>query len=238
MTSRLLIITGIIFIFTLTQSRAQEITGFWEVTKVSMQGQTMTPVAKWTKINTDGTYQTGNGWLQNAVGTWTYDAASHTFSPEETNGITDEFGPFTVSFQNESMIWKRMEEGAEVTVELQQIEQLPMSTADQIKGLWDLSAITESGEDITSAFDPNGLYYLFIRWDRIYQGRNPKGENMSGYWHINGHRPEITLLSHTRGKEPQSWRVVVSENELVLSGISDSNKNMVMTFNRIDQFPE
>lgn len=198
----------------------------------------MTPVAKWTKINDDGSFQSGNGWLQNAIGTWTYDAVSHTFSPEETNGIKDEFGPFTVSFENESMIWKRMEEGAEVTVELQRIEEMPMATADRIKGLWDFSALTENGNDITSAFDPNGQHYLFLRWDRIYQVRNPQGERESGYWHINGHRPEITLLSHTQGKEPQSWRVEVTDRKLVMTGISDSNKNLVMTYSRINEFPK
>lgn len=231
---------GIIIILSLTGSTAvaQEITGFWEITHVSMQGQSMTPVAKWTKINKDGTYQSGNGWLQNAVGTWTYDEGTREFSPKEINGIEDSFGPFSVSFQNETMLWKRMEEGAEVTVELERIEQLPMATADRITGIWDLTSLTENEKDITATFDPDNRHYLFIRWDRIYQARNPQGEPESGYWHIHGHRPEITLLSHIQGREPQSWRVDVSDKELILTGISDSNKNRVMTYSRIYQFPE
>lgn len=233
-----ILLISIIFTVSIPESYAQEVTGFWEITQVSMQGQSMTPVAKWTKINTDGTYQSGNGWLQNAVGTWTYDEGTHEFSPTETNGIEDEFGPFSVSFQGETMLWKRMEEGAEVTVELERIDQLPMSTADRIKGIWDLTTVTENGNDITATYDPNNLHYLFIRWDRIYQARNTDGERESGYWHIHGHRPEVTLLSHSKGKEPQSWRVEVSEKELFLTGISDSNKNQVMSFSRIHRFPD
>ncbi|MDX1587149.1 MAG: hypothetical protein R3222_10400 [Balneolaceae bacterium] len=228
----------IIFALMGSSSAAQEVTGFWEITKVSMQGQSMTPLAKWTKINDDGSYQSGNGWLQNAAGTWTYDKVTQQFLPVETIGIRDDFGPFSVSFQHDTMIWKRVEEGTEVTVQLQKIERLPMATADRMQGLWDLSALTENGDDITSIFDPDGLHYLFIRWDRIYQIRNPQGEDESGYWHINGHRPEVTLLSHTRGKEPQSWRVEVSDKKLVLIGISDSNRERVMTYTRIYQFPE
>lgn len=234
---KLLLLTAT-FIYAGSATFAQKVTGFWEVTKVSMQGQSMTPVAKWTKINEDGSFQSGNGWLQNSIGSWTYDEVTREFSADETNGIRDEFGPFSVSFQDETMFWKRMEEGAEVTVELQRIDQLPMATADRIKGLWDLSALTKNGEDITSSFDPGGLHYLFIRWDRIYQARNPQGERESGYWHINGHRPEVTLLSYTKGKEPQSWRVEVSDAELIMTGISDSNKDLVMTYTRINEFPK
>lgn len=66
----------------------------------------MTPVAKWTRINKDRSYVSGNGWLQNSSGTWTYDIDSKQFIPTETNGIRDEFGAFIVSFSEGKMKWE------------------------------------------------------------------------------------------------------------------------------------
>ena len=71
----------------LARLNAQEITGFWEFKKVDVGGKIKTPVAKWTKIENDHTYRSGNGWLQNSVGTWTYDDKARQFSATETNGI-------------------------------------------------------------------------------------------------------------------------------------------------------
>lgn len=218
--------------------QAQKITGLWEVTKVEMGDQSMTPVAKWTRINKDGTYQSGNGWLQNSIGTWSYDKTANQFSPVEANGIADNYGPFTVSFEGETMFWKRMEDGMEVTVTLESIWEMPMSTADKLNGLWDLQSTTDDGKDITGEYDPDNKYYLFIRWDRIYIERTSKGERKSGYWHINAHRPEITLLSQPGVKEPESWAITINNRVLTLKGISDSNKSLELTFTRIHQFPE
>lgn len=219
---------------------AQPITGLWEVTKVTAGDQEMTPVAKWTRIHGDGTYESGNGWLQNAVGQWSYDPTTNGFRPVEDNGIIDPYGPFTVRFQeeDEAMIWQRQEDGMEVTVFLHKIDKLPMSPADKLRGLWDLKQATEEGTDITSTFDPEDKYYLFIRWDRIYLERTPLGERATGYWHINAHRPEITFMSHTTDKQPEMWRVLVEDNELQLTGLSDSNNKRVLTFSRINEFPE
>lgn len=233
-----LLILFIAFSFAGSTAAAQDITGFWEVTKVSMGDRSMTPVAKWTKINADGTYQSGNGWVQNATGTWTYDKSTKQFSPEETNGITDEYGSFSVSFKDETMLWKRMEDGSEVTVTLERISEKPLSTADKIQGLWDLSAVSENEKDITSTFDPDNRYYLFIRWDRLYQEQNAKGERKMGYWHINAHRPELTLISMDENRPHEKWQVEVSENNLKLTGISGPSDGMEMRFNRIHEFPE
>ena len=32
----------------------------------------LTPIAKWTQINSDGSYESGNGWLKNSEGQWTF----------------------------------------------------------------------------------------------------------------------------------------------------------------------
>ena len=81
--------------------RAQPHIGFWRVDKVEVGQETMTPVAKWFRINQDGTYQSGNGWLQNSVGTWTFDKAKNLYVPTEKNGIVDLFGGFEVGVKEE-----------------------------------------------------------------------------------------------------------------------------------------
>ena len=147
---------------------AQEITGFWEFKKVDVGGKIMTPVAKWTIIDVDHTYRSGNGWLQNSVGTWTYDDKGRQFLPTGINGLKDEFGSFTVSFANENMMWEREEDGMKVQITMERIDEMPMSDADKLIGLWDLIQANKNGKIITSTFDPENKQYLFIRWDRIY----------------------------------------------------------------------
>lgn len=219
-------------------SYAQDIIGFWEIKKVIVGGKTMTPVAKWTKINKDGTFQSGNGWLQNATGTWQFDKKKNLYSPTETNGLKDEFGPFTIEVNKDKMTWLREEEGSIVTVSLERITKMPKATADELVGLWNLSTIIKNEKEITATFDPSNTYYLFIRWDRIYMKRTPEGNRSTGYWHINGHRPEVTFLSHDKNKTTESWKVETSDKTLKMIGISDANKNTVMSFKRLDAFPK
>lgn len=216
----------------------QDIIGFWEIKKVIVGGKTMTPIAKWTKINKDNTYQSGNGWLQNSIGTWEFNSNKNLYSPTETNGIKDQFGPFTVEVNTNKMTWLREEEGSIVTVTLEKISKLPKATADEIVGLWNLNTIIKNEKNITTTFDPKDKYYLFLRWDRIYMERTPQGNRTSGYWHMNGHRPEITLLNYDKNKSAETWQLEVSTTALKMIGISDTNKNTEMNFKRIDEFPK
>ena len=217
---------------------AQDISGLWEIKKVLVGGQTMTPVAKWTNIHKDGSYQSGNGWLQNAEGTWTFDKSKKLYTPVETNGIKDEFGPFTVEFKNNSMTWLREEEGMIVTVSLEKINKLPKSTADRMVGLWDLQDVIKNGKSIIKVIDPNSKHYIFIQWSRFFLERTPQGKRSTGYWHIHDHKPEVTLLNHNEKKPAKKWNVSASANELKMIGISDSNKNIEMIYKRIHQFPK
>jgi len=231
-----LIITLLFFYSTITY--AQDFIGFWEIKKVIVGGKTMTPVAKWTKINKDGTFQSGNGWLQNATGTWQFDKKKNLYSPIETNGIKDEFGPFTIEINKDKMTWLREEEGSIVTVSLERITTMPKAIADEIVGLWDLSTVIKNEKDITAIFDSNNKHYLFIRWDRIYIERTPKDKRATGYWHMHGHKPEVTLLSHDKNKSAETWKVETSAKTLKMIGISDSNKAIEMIFKRIHEFPK
>ncbi|MDW7694107.1 hypothetical protein R9C00_05075 [Flammeovirgaceae bacterium SG7u.111] len=237
MKNSLLTLLVFYFLISCAYSQQSNVVGFWEIEKVMVGEEVMTPVAKWTKINADGTYQSGNGWLQNSTGTWTFDKNNNLFSPEEKNGIKEGFGAFTVSLDGKKMKWEREEEGMKVVVSLIPIEKKPMSTADKIHGLWDLTSAAKGGENITSEYDANDKCYLFIRWDRLYRERTPEGERATGYWHINGHKPEVTFLSHQERKAPKTWRVEVEDTQLIMTGISDSNMDLKLTFERINEFP-
>ncbi|QGY42198.1 hypothetical protein GM418_00560 [Maribellus comscasis] len=229
-----------IFLFTtsVTAASAQSVVGFWEIKEVTVGNEFMTPIARWTRINQDGTYQSGNGWQQNSEGTWDYDNKSNSFLPKETNGIEDSYGAFKVSFSGKEMIWQRKEDAMTVTVTLTPIKKLPKSTADEIKGLWDLTDALLNSRSVKDKFDPDDIYYVFIRWDRIYIERSPEGKRSTGYWYINAHRPEITFISHTAGQNPESWQIEVNDLELKLKGISETNKNRELIFQRINEFPQ
>ncbi len=225
-----------LLIFNSLTINAQKIVDFWEIKTVIVGGKTMTPVAKWIKINKDRSYQSGNGWLQNAEGTWQFDKKNNLYSTTETMGIKDEFGPFTVEFNDDKMTWLREEDGRIVTVSLEKITKMPKATADELVGLWDLTTVTKNDIDITATFDPDNKCYLFIRWDRMFVKRNPKDNRITGYWHINGHKPEITFLPKTKNNE--SWRVEITATEFKMIGISDTNIETEMTYQRIYEFPK
>lgn len=217
-------------------AQKERMVGLWMIEKVTVGKENMTPVAKWTRINSDGTYQAGNGWLQNGSGQWNYDLKNNLYTASDPLDIVDEFGGFTVSFDGTKMLWQREEEGMQVEVSLLPIEKLPRSPADYLKGIWDLVEITENETSILDDFDQENKHKLFIRWDRIYINFSPEGYRLTGYWHINGHRPEITLLPHQENGTPESWRVEVNEKELLMTGISESNRTIQRKYVRRNTF--
>lgn len=223
---------------TLAIGQQNQMTGLWGVEKVSAGDQEMTPIAKWFRINEDGTFESGNGWMQNSEGIWEFDGQNYTYLPTTKNGLVDKFGAFYVQFEDKKMLWQREEEGVNVKVTLSQLNELPKAPADLVQGLWDLEQILEHGNDITADFDPDNRFYLFIRWDRIYVQRSAEGERSTGYWHMNGHRPEMTLMSHQEGIQPETWSVKADASNLVLTGTSDLNQNIEMSFHRLHEFPE
>jgi len=234
--SNFLIVFALISISFSTYAQKEEITGFWEVERVDVGEKNMTPVAKWTKINSDGTYQSGNGWLQSSQGKWNYDAKNHMFTATDSLDVFDEFGGFSVSFDNEKMVWEREEEGMPVKVTLRPVEKLPMSPADYLKGIWDLVEITENKQSVMDDFDKDNKHKLFIRWDRIYINFSPEGKKLTGYWHIHGHKPEVTFLPHQEDAKPESWRIEVNKKELLMTGLSESNRTIERKYVRRNTF--
>ena len=231
-----LAVIALTFVSFATYAQKERMIGLWGVEKVAVGGQSMTPVAKWFRINPDGTQQAGNGWLQNKEGVWDYDDENSTFTPVDNLDIEDEFGGFSVSFSNENMLWERVEEGMLVTVTLTSIEKLPMAPSDYLEGLWDLVEITENEESILDSFDSEDKHKIHFRWDRVYINFSPEGERLTGYWHIHGHRPDITLLPHQDNGTVEGWRVAVNEKELLMTGISDSNRTIKRKYVRRKTF--
>jgi hypothetical protein len=115
-----------------------------------------------------------------------------------------------------------------VVVQFERTERLPKSSADMLVGLRDLREVTKNGKVETSMFDPDNKYYIFIRWDRVYVERNVEGQKTGGYWHINAHRPELTLLPHDEVEKKENWNIRADAEELKMEGLSDPNKGMVI----------
>jgi len=84
--------TALVFMLMITAfaSCAQEnIFGLWQVEQVIVGEKSMTPVAKWFRIESNGHYQTGNGWLQNGAGIWNFDSEKQLFSSCDSLNIED-----------------------------------------------------------------------------------------------------------------------------------------------------
>jgi len=214
------------------------LTGLWEIRSVTVGNEEMTPVARWTRIHANGTLESGNGWMQHTRGTYSYDPVSREFMPDNPLGVQDEAGPFTVSFEDGKMIWRREEDGLRVVVVSEKVEELPMTPADLLNGLWDLAGVTVRGEDLNVMTDPDNQHYIYFGWDRIYRARNAEGKRITGYWHVNAHHPQLVLLPHQENGEPLTWTIEVGREVLRLTGVSESIQGEVRTYRRQDHWPE
>lgn len=208
--------------------------GMWEVIQVSVGNESMTPVSKWSQILPDGTYHAGNGWLRNSSGTWKYDPEKSQIEFIEKISLHDDAGPFQISISDDTMSWRREEEGMEVTVKLRKIDDLPMSTADLSTGLWAVKSYGEEGS--TRKTNSGEKRTIFLRWDRIYIDASKSGRQ-TGIWHMNGHRPDLTLIPHEEEEENMYWKVSFSGNEMIWQGTGADNENSKISLTRMNQFP-
>ena len=191
-----------------------QLEGTWQVSSVSAGDRSMTPQARWSKFYSDGTFVGGNGWLQHSYGTYSLDGDK--LSLDTKNEPADSNGPFTIKVKGQSMEWTREEEGMMLKVILTKIEDLPMAPADQMKGLWNVDKVMEKGQNITEKYDPNDNRYLFVRWDRIFVMDNTPSGRLTGYWHTDGHRPEVTFLYHDTSNPVESFTITMEGKNLIL----------------------
>ena len=212
------------------------IAGLWVVSEVSIGDQQMTPIGKWTELHEEGTFRTGNGWMQNSKGIWSWDAGKNSISVSTENSPVDPFGPFTLSLEGEQMLWSREEEGRQVTVRWERIDRLPEAPADQIQGLWDLVEAEEGGNSVMEDLDPSGKRHIFFGWDRIYrQDRTPEGRQ-TGFWHMDGHRPWLTLIPHDDSRPREYWQIEFEPEGALFLKKEDSGA--VRKYVRLDRYPE
>ncbi len=70
--SMVILFLSILFLTSCT-AQDEKFIVLWEIQKVVVGSEQMTSVTKWTRINQNRTYESGNDWLQNSSGTWSYD---------------------------------------------------------------------------------------------------------------------------------------------------------------------
>jgi hypothetical protein len=211
--------------------------GFWLVTKFTVGARELTPVARWFKL-TEGKQVSGNGWTQHSFGTYKFDKQKSELIFITTNEPEDEFGAFKVVRKGPQMTWTRKEEGETVVVELKPITELPMSPADEAKGLWVLNSAVDRELDVTKTYDPDHKHFLFIRWDRQYVRQINAHERISGYWFFNPQLPLITLISENREQQDEVWSVTIEGSKMTLKGSSDKVKEMTLVYTRATEFPK
>ena len=214
-----------------------QVDGLWAVKRVMVGAEDKTPVARWFRL-AHGTQVSGNGWQQHSIGSYRWNKKTSELSFETVNEPREEFGAFKVARKGNVMTWTRKEEGVMVKVELELTTSLPQSTADQIKGLWDLVSATRSGTDVLKQTDPEGNQFIFIRWDRMYVKQLKSDEQIRGYWFISAHRPELTFFSQRNEQDSETWMVSFDQDKLVLTGTSESVKDLVLVYSRMADFPK
>lgn len=195
---------------------AQSLPGLWLVQEVSMGDQKVTPQERWFKYDDAGNFSSGNGWLKHSDGTYVYNPSDSSFEAHQVDEPIDEFGAFKLWFEGEKMIWQRIEADMQVTVKLERIEEVPPSLADKVQGLWQLDSIAFTDPEVTNSATDQPTEQLFLRWDREYRISNSE-ENMDrGYWHIHGHRPELTLISRSSEQTFTVYEIIQNGEFLIL----------------------
>lgn len=209
-----------------------QIAGLWEVQEVRVGTETMTPVAKWFDFEVEGNYQSGNGWLQNMAGNYSYDSRTGTLS-QTIGDAPDEYGPFNVQFADKTMHWQRMEEGQKVTVYLKRIKELPLAPWDHLVGNWTLKMIERSGEDVSKEFVGTESPNFFFRWDRLYFLHGEVKGVTAGIWYIHPHRPELRLISHEGDKNDTRWQIeFLDDSQKMRWSRKQDGKEEIWTFNK------
>lgn len=207
--------------------------GLWVVKSVTVGEENMTPNARWMRFNPDFTQQSGNGWMQHSIGTWKLDPSKQALTIINTNGLDDSSDPFAVSISGNEMVWKRMEEGESVEVNLERATQLPTTYGDQLLGLWELEKA--SGRYSTKSGETIALDYLFFRWDNGFVMGTAKGR-IRGNYIVDRHNPEVDLIPFDAEYSRASWKIDFEDNGITLS-LLNTDSVVTRTFRRTHEFP-
>ena len=211
-----------------------QLSGLWEVTNVKVGSEEMTPVAKWTHLFENGTFTSGNGWLQNSDGTWEFDSESSEVLVVTETGFKNEFGPFEVEMKGENgMIWSRIEGADLVYVHYKRIEEIPKSPATLAIGLWMVNEVINDGEIVTESYKKEHAMGVFVRWDNLFQEITSEGR-VSGIWRVNAHRPVLDVLFYDGKRSLEYWDLdFEGENKMIWK-----REGLIIKYERLNSFPE
>ena len=213
-----------------SQNDKTEIIGLWEITKVTVGNEQMTPIAKWAEFKPDHTHRGGNGWVQHSIGTWHFDSKESSLKIITSNGLEDPFQPFKVTRNHDGMQWQRNEDGQTVTVSLKEIEEIPAAYSDKMTGLWQVNSIeNQSGKPVQPFTE--GVK-LFLRMDKRYSIHLSTGRK-GGVWQTHGHRQQVRLLSDDGDEADMSWQVYFEGKKMIWK---NSEENVKLIFERVHRF--
>jgi hypothetical protein len=193
-----------------------DIIGLWKVDQVTVGNENVTPTAKWFLFEADGTMISGNGWVQNSLGSWAHNEARQTLL-QTNQQQADEFGAFQVSFEGENMIWQRMEEGEKVAVILSRTNEKPLAPWDEIVGKWKIKEqeINSTNNDIPPSANFESWESIFLMWDRSYRKFGEDNQQIEyGVWHIGGHSNTVWLISNDNNAQAK-WQLTFENNEMI-----------------------
>lgn len=214
----------------------QTIEGLWVVKSVTVGEEEMTPNARWMRFNSDFTQESGNGWFQHSIGSWSLNPETNELSITNTNGVNDQNEPFQIVVGKNEMIWKGMEEGDSIKVLLTRSAKLPETYGDNLLGLWKLDEAIGSGNYFTQPSKTNTIEYLFFRWDKRFVIRSEKGRT-SGVYHVHGHKPEVELIPNGDQFKRDLWKVDYADDSITLK-LLNTDSVVIRKFKRIHEFPE
>ncbi|MDO5978563.1 hypothetical protein [Flavivirga spongiicola] len=214
----------------------QAIEGLWVVKSVIVGEEKITPNGRWMRFNSDFTQQSGNGWFQHSIGTWSLNPKTNELSILNSNGLNDLNEPFKVMINKNEMTWKRMEEGDSIKVSLIRSYKLPETYGDNLLGLWKLEEAIGEGNYFTQSGNTNTVEYLFFRWDKRFVIGSEKGR-INGVYNVHGHKPEVELIPYGDQLKRDFWKVDSNKNSMTLK-LLNTDSIVTRTFKRIHDFPQ
>ncbi|MEN0003531.1 MAG: hypothetical protein AAF798_05285 [Bacteroidota bacterium] len=209
----------------------KKLEGLWQIAAVSMGKEQMTPLAKWTRLNSDQTFESGNGWSQHTIGQWEYLSGNNELRLASTNGTKDEYGGFQiVALKENKMTWQRTEEGQLVSVELEKIEKIPQAPFDQLLGVWKLTESNDSPKSSETA-------YLFLRWDKIAViGRASEGKKYATF-RTHGHKQELQIIYYEQPLRREIWGYTLEHQDALTLERQEAGQSIYKKYERIDYVP-
>lgn len=207
------------------------IVGLWKVTSVKAGDAIMTPNGRWMRFHENGSQESGNGWFQHSVGTWSLNAEDNTLDVVNTNGLIDPEDPFTISLSASEMTWTRTEQGQLVEVKLIRTNELPKINSDALLGLW-LMENAEGNGPFFSGAENGGLYF---RWDKRFDMYTPNGK-IHGVYNVHGHKSEVELIPY--GEIGRNWWTLEVEDTTLKLKLLNTDSIVTRSFKRIYEFPE